>query len=115
MVEPGTPQQHPQRVQIYEEGANLVVENQQGDVLDVRPTHDTTTGELPPPATASRTETRPWSVAGMRRRVGDMYTTEMDKRKAKERAPRRHEPARAYQFGHTVCRYHPNSPLRSPL
>ncbi|KFH41440.1 Na(+)/H(+) antiporter-like protein [Hapsidospora chrysogenum ATCC 11550] len=108
MVAPGMrqqqpqPQQQPQGVQIYEEGANLVLENRQGEVLDVRPTRDTTARELPAPATASRTETRPWSVAGMRRRVSDMYTTEMDKRKAKGRTPRRHEPARAYQFGNTI-------------
>jgi Na(+)/H(+) antiporter len=118
-VEPGMqqpPSQQPsQRVQIYEEGANLVVENQQGDVLDVRPTRDTTSGELPPPATASRTETRPWSVAGMRRKVSNMYATEMDKRKAKERTPRRHEPARAYQFGNTVCLAVVRPPLWSCL
>ena len=99
---PSRPQSPPPRVQVYEEGNELVFENEQGDVLDVQPSLRASKEELPAPATAARAEVKPWTIGGLRRKVTDMYSTEVEKRKAKEKSARRHEPARAYQFGNTV-------------
>lgn len=101
----------PPHISIYEEGNELVFEDQDGEVLDVQestptPRHE---GELPKPATAvTRPDIKgdgsaqnPWSLGALRRQVSNVYTREMEKRKA--RAPHeRRGPARAYQFGNTV-------------
>jgi hypothetical protein len=96
----------PRQVELYEEGHDMVFEDQDGEVLDVQPVdrhedHDAGDGELPAPAT--QTQSRPWTLGNIRRNISTIYTTEMEKRKAKEASSRRHEPARAYQFGNTVC------------
>ncbi|CAM1510214.1 Fc.00g005490.m01.CDS01 [Cosmosporella sp. VM-42] len=95
----------PRRVEIYEEGNNMVFENEEGDVIDVQ--HESS-DELPPPTTVpgrgrSKSEVeRFWTLNGMRRKVTDMYTAEVEKRKEKGNTERKHEPARAYQFGNTI-------------
>lgn len=99
----------PPHISIYEEGHELVFEDQDGEVLDVQESTPTRReeGELPKPATAvTRPDTKgsssnPWSFGALRRQVSDVYSREMEKRKA--RAPHeRRGPARAYQFGNTV-------------
>ena len=98
----------PEHVEVYEEGHDMVFENDDGDVLDVQRSPSGADadaqaqgGELPAPAIA-KTQSQPWTFNGLRRKVTDMYSTEREKRKGKEAASRRHEPARAYQFGNTV-------------
>ncbi|KAF5017590.1 hypothetical protein F66182_10466 [Fusarium sp. NRRL 66182] len=93
----------PKSVNIYEEGDEMVFENKQGDVLDVEPApeshrHD----EDHVPITAVKPgHDKLWTVSGFRKRVGEVYHVEMEKRKDKGKE-RKHEPARAYQFGNTI-------------
>lgn len=101
----------PPHISIYEEGNELVFEDQDGEVLDVQesgrsPGHE---GELPKPATAMTkgdgnggASLNPWSLGGLRRQVSEVYTREMQKRKAHSSAHEKRGPARAYQFGNTV-------------
>lgn len=100
----------PNRVNIYEEGHHLVFEDQQGEVIDTvdldavpepdkdssEGTDDTKRPDPEPPGLDAN-----WSFGGIRRRFNDMYSMEMEKRKDKSKN-RRHEPARAYQFGNQV-------------
>ncbi|KAG6004373.1 hypothetical protein E4U21_001136 [Claviceps maximensis] len=43
-----------------------------------------------------------WGLGGLRRKVSEYYSSELEKRKDKAKSDRRHEPARAYQFGNTI-------------
>ncbi|KAK5994521.1 Na(+)/H(+) antiporter [Cladobotryum mycophilum] len=96
-------------IDVYEEGDQLVFENQDGDVLDMesRPKERETDEESPPPPAVGRARTKSisqlgWSLGDIKRKVTDMYSSEVEKRKEKDKATRRHEPARAYQFGNTI-------------
>ncbi|KAL4732316.1 Na+/H+ antiporter [Fusarium chlamydosporum] len=93
----------PKPVNVYEEGHEMVFENQEGDVLDVEPAPDShREDENHVPITAVKpTHDKLWTMAGFKKRVGDVYNFEMEKRKEKGQ-DRRHEPARAYQFGNTI-------------
>lgn len=96
-------------VNVYEEGHHLVFESQDGEVIDSvemdavpepekeneKPTAEPTTDTAAP-------EDGNWSFGGLRRRFTDMYSQEVEKRKDKTKSARRHEPARAYQFGNQV-------------
>lgn len=95
----------PKPVNIYEEGHEMVFENRQGEVLDVEPAPDSHKQDADHvPITAVKPgHDKLWTMAGFKKRVGDVYNFEMEKRKEKGQ-DRRHEPARAYQFGNTVSR-----------
>jgi sodium/hydrogen antiporter len=96
--------QTPPKVEVYQEGHNIIVENQDGDVLalDRTPSDD---DEQEPAMSAAR-ERRPsrvnWTFENIRKKIGDVYNQEVEKRKDRGKDERRHEPARAYQFGNTV-------------
>ncbi|KAK1241857.1 hypothetical protein MKX07_007680 [Trichoderma sp. CBMAI-0711] len=108
-------QSPPPHVNVYEEGEHLVIEDDEGDVLDARSTQ----GEveeggrkeevpkrpsLAPTGQKSKSEAEKfhWSVNNIRRKMTDVYSSELEKRKEKDKTSRRHEPARAYQFGNTI-------------
>ncbi|SPJ74436.1 related to Na+/H+ antiporter CNH1 [Fusarium torulosum] len=93
----------PKPVNIYEEGHELIFENKEGDVLDVEPAPDShREDENHVPITAVKpAHDKLWTMSGFKKRVGDVYNFEMEKRKDKG-TDRRHEPARAYQFGNTI-------------
>ncbi|KAF5655964.1 cpa1 family monovalent cation:h+ antiporter, partial [Fusarium heterosporum] len=93
----------PKPVDIYKEGHELVFENKEGDVLDVEPAPDSHREDVNHvPITAVKpTHDKLWTMSGFKKRVGDVYNFEMEKRKDKG-TDRRHEPARAYQFGNTI-------------
>ncbi|KAF5515830.1 Na(+)/H(+) antiporter [Colletotrichum siamense] len=104
--------QTPPKIQIYEEGDNLVVENEDGDVLTVERSSDRPAGAGSDPvhtdlaavaaAKSKQGEKFNWTLDSFKRKVEDVYTSEVEKRKEKSKADRRHEPARAFQFGNTV-------------
>lgn len=89
----------------------MVFENEDGDVLDVQPSPNASRAEMPRPNDApaplqrarSKSEGFAWTMDGFKKKMTDMYSSEVDKRKGKEVSTRRHEPARAFQFGNTVC------------
>lgn len=102
-----SPEEGRQHVEIYEEGDDMIFENEDGDVLDVQSSPQPPKEGLPLPVTASGKQADKgesgWTLGGIRKRVNDMYASEVEKRKDhKDKAERRHEPARAYQFGNTV-------------
>ena len=105
--EPQRPEQRP--ISIYEEGHEMVFEDDQGEVLDVQPSpsaqepQGSGDASLPLPATAlKRMESSPWTLNGIRERMSEKYSSEKQKRKGEETANRKHKPARAYQYGNTV-------------
>ncbi|RCI07534.1 hypothetical protein L249_1589 [Ophiocordyceps polyrhachis-furcata BCC 54312] len=110
----GEASQQPPRLNVYAEGDHLVVEDQDGDVLHVRsahpPSEDGTRQSSASPSGADDDSVagpssgqRPvWTLNGLRRKVNEVYTSELEKRKGKGKVQRRHEPARAYQFGNTI-------------
>ena len=99
-------------VDIYEEGDNLIFENKDGDVLDQqRSPHEPAETQARPKHGLLRTGSKtvegersasPWTMGGLRRKFSEVYNVEVEKRKTKDKTERRHEPARAYQFGNTV-------------
>ena len=95
-------------VQIYDEGGHLVIENQENDEVIVlkrtesrqREGISDAVREGAAEATAAAKGGSSWT--SFKRVCADAYSQEMQKRKAKSTADRKHEPARAYQFGNTV-------------
>ncbi|GJC81035.1 hypothetical protein ColLi_03873 [Colletotrichum liriopes] len=108
----------PSKIQIYEEGDNLVVENEDGDVLTVERSESRAeavaeaeahhripveTDMAAMAATKSKQgEKFNWTLDSFKRKVEDVYSSEVEKRKEKSKSDRRHEPARAFQFGNTI-------------
>ncbi|KAL7892188.1 alkali metal cation/H+ antiporter Nha1 C terminus domain-containing protein [Trichoderma sp. SZMC 28014] len=98
-------------INVYEEGEHLVFENDDGEVVDQRTVpHESGGGqqETSLRALAGRHHAKPeaepfhWTMSGIRRKMTDVYSSELEKRKEKDKSHRRHEPARAYQFGNTI-------------
>jgi type IV secretory pathway VirB9-like protein len=94
----------PRPVNIYDEGDNLVFESRDGEVIDVQPAPEEHKNEgLPTPVTVAKADAdKLWTISGFKKKMGEVYNVEMEKRKDKGKE-RKHEPARAYQFGNTVC------------
>jgi Na(+)/H(+) antiporter len=94
-------------VEVYDEGDNIVVENREGDVLSVEPTQpgESLAQQCKEFASELKSDTGPsgWTYDALRKRVMNWRDTELAKRKEKDRASRRGEPARAFRFGNTVC------------
>jgi Na(+)/H(+) antiporter len=93
----------PEAIEVYEEGDHVIVENEDGDVLAVESTDEdnarhaeTLKSKLESEASGGT------SWASIKKRIGDWRDVELQKRKEKEMSSRKHEPARAYQFGNTV-------------
>ncbi|KAK2589618.1 Na+/H+ antiporter [Conoideocrella luteorostrata] len=93
-------------VHVYDEGHQLVFENDDGDVIDIQPAPEV--GEKKPPKNHAEDKadvslpSSSWKLAGLRRKMSEYYSSELEKRKDKGKNDRRHEPARAYQFGNTI-------------
>lgn len=102
------PESEPE-VQIYDEGGNIVIENQDDDVIVLKRTDTRERDHVADAVREGVDEVTAVAKGGgsswssFKRVVGDAYSQEMQKRKAKNAADRKHEPARAYQFGNTVC------------
>ncbi|KAH6658113.1 alkali metal cation/H+ antiporter Nha1 C terminus-domain-containing protein [Truncatella angustata] len=96
-------------VEIYDEGDNIIIEDQDGQVLAVEPskTHHKT-GEVVHDMDelkeqAKQETSKPgWTYDGLKKQLGKWKDDEVQKRKGKTSHERRHEPARAYQFGNTI-------------
>lgn len=97
-------------VEIYDEGDHIVVEDQEGQVLAVEPqkTEHHEAGEVMHSIeglkeNAKHEISKPnWTYESLKKRLVDFRDEEVQKRKAKSSSDRKHEPARAYQFGNTV-------------
>ncbi len=104
------------KLNVYDEGDNIIVETEQGDVVAVEPTHsqrlpagideldlDKLKENLTPEGLSHEAGGSSWSYDAIKKRLGDWKNEEIQKRKDRQKDDRRHEPARAYQFGNTVC------------
>ncbi|KAK4154207.1 alkali metal cation/H+ antiporter Nha1 C terminus-domain-containing protein [Chaetomidium leptoderma] len=93
-------------VEVYDEGDNIIVENRDGDVLAVRPTHEGEDVADQAKALASKlkSETEPsgWKYDALKKRIMNWREGELAKRKGKEKPRTKGEPARAFQFGSTI-------------
>jgi Na(+)/H(+) antiporter len=98
--------QHNPDVEIYDEGNNIIVEDQDGQVLAVEPVDSPHSGrpDLGNLKDKAKNEMQKpgWTYDSLKKRLGEWRDDEVQKRKAKTGDERKHEPARAYQFGNTV-------------
>lgn len=100
------PPQPTPEVEVYDEGGHIIVENNEGDVVATVEASDEhrkdhhlqdLKSKLQKEAAGSQ-----WSYDALKKRIGHWRDEEMQKRKEKQSSDRRHEPARAYQFGNTI-------------
>ncbi|KIH87197.1 monovalent cation:H+ antiporter, CPA1 family [Sporothrix brasiliensis 5110] len=101
------------RLNVYDEGDNIIIETEQGEVVAVEPTHshslplegtdvEKLKESLTPEALKAEAGTSAWSYDAIKKKIGNWKNDEIQKRKEKQKDTRKHEPARAYQFGNTV-------------
>lgn len=95
-----------QPVEIYDEGDNIIIENRDGDVLSVQPVEggENVAGRAKDLASELKSEagTSGWTYETLKKRIMNWREGEVAKRKGKEKTVKG-EPARAFQFGSTVC------------
>lgn len=100
------PPQPTPEVEVYDEGGHIIVENNEGDVVaEVEaPDEHRQDHHLQDLKTKLQKEaaTSQWSYDALKKRIGHWRDEEMQKRKESKTSDRRHEPARAYQFGNTI-------------
>ncbi|KAJ4304245.1 Na+/H+ antiporter [Collariella sp. IMI 366227] len=95
-------------LEVYDEGDNIIVENRDGDVITVQPTHPPHQVELADQAKElacnlkSETDPSGWTYDALKKKVMNWREGELAKRKEREKTHRKGEPARAYQFGTTI-------------
>ncbi|KAL8371389.1 hypothetical protein RB595_001277 [Gaeumannomyces hyphopodioides] len=85
-------------LQIYSEGDHVIVENRDGEVIAV-------SEENKPGAPTSGIDSKiksVWTYDYVKKKFGDWRAEEMQKRSREKETQRKHEPARAYQFGNTI-------------
>lgn len=91
-------------IDIYDEGDHIIVEDQDGQVLAVEETGHRPAEEIHEVKEKAKAETQKpgWTYEGLKKTFGKWREEEAQKRKDKTKIERKHEPARAYQFGNTV-------------
>lgn len=91
-------------IDVYDEGDHIVVEDQDGQVLAVEETGQRPMHELHEMKEQAKAEIqRPgWTYDSLKKSIWKWRDEEAQKRKEKAKAERKHEPARAYQFGNTI-------------
>ncbi|KAI1630551.1 alkali metal cation/H+ antiporter Nha1 C terminus-domain-containing protein [Biscogniauxia mediterranea] len=92
-------------IDVYDEGDHIIIEDQDGQVLAVEEKKEHHT----PPDThklkekaKEETQKPGWTYESLKKSIGKWRVEEAQKRKEKTKADRKHEPARAYQFGNTI-------------
>ena len=101
------PSRPPSHIEVFEEGSHLIIEDQDGEVLSVTTTHDEEKNEqLGPAPSQQHQSTAPggfsWTYSGVKSIWERFLDDEKSKRKVKDKLERKHEPARAFQYGNTV-------------
>lgn len=100
------PEERDPEIEVYDEGDHIIVENQDGDVVAVeapeehRQEHHLE--DLKTKLHHEGTSNSRWNYDALKKRIGHWRDEEVQKRKEKQNSDRRHEPARAYQFGNTI-------------
>ncbi|KAI1212163.1 alkali metal cation/H+ antiporter Nha1 C terminus-domain-containing protein [Annulohypoxylon truncatum] len=96
-------QQH-EELEVYDEGDHIVIEDQEGQVLAVQETGQQPTKNLHEVKEKAKAEVQKpgWTYDSLKKSIGKWREEESQKRKEKTKTQRKHEPARAYQFGNTI-------------
>ncbi|CAJ2506881.1 Uu.00g080670.m01.CDS01 [Anthostomella pinea] len=99
--------EHQPELEVYDEGDHIVIEDEDGQVLAVEETEHQPHHHLPDAHELKEkalAETRKpgWTYDGLKKSIGKWRDEEAQKRKEKTTSDRKHEPARAYQFGNTI-------------
>jgi sodium/hydrogen antiporter len=93
-------------IEVYDEGDHIIVENRDGDVIAVEAPLEEEYKEHKVQDLKDKLDKEAgpshWTYDGLKKRLGHWRDEEMQKRKDKQMNERRHEPARAYQFGNTI-------------
>lgn len=101
-----TPDEPTPEIDVYDEGAHIIVENQEGDVVAVEApdSHgkEHHAADLKHKLHHEGAGKSAWNYSALKKRIGDWHEGEIQKRKEKKNSDRSHEPARAYQFGNTI-------------
>lgn len=93
------------QLEVYDEGDHIIVEDQDDRVLAVEKTgHQPTHHDVNQVKEKAKHETQKpgWTYDSLKKSIGKWRDEESQKRKDKGKIDRKHEPARAYQFGNTI-------------
>ncbi|KAK3399134.1 alkali metal cation/H+ antiporter Nha1 C terminus-domain-containing protein [Sordaria brevicollis] len=97
--------QKQQKLDYYDEGDHVIVEDHDGNVLAVEPPVGSGS-QNPVEALKEKLDSEAgpsgWSYDGLKKKIQNWREEEQAKRKDREKSTRRSEPARAYQFGTTI-------------
>ncbi|KAI1413634.1 alkali metal cation/H+ antiporter Nha1 C terminus-domain-containing protein [Hypoxylon sp. FL1857] len=101
--QPRRGEQHDE-LEVYDEGDHIVIEDEEGQVLAVEETGHQPIQDLHKVKEKAKAETQKpgWTYESLKKSIGKWREEEAQKRKDKTKAERKHEPARAYQFGNTI-------------
>ncbi|KAI1075438.1 alkali metal cation/H+ antiporter Nha1 C terminus-domain-containing protein [Whalleya microplaca] len=96
--------EHRPELDVYEEGDHVIVEDQDGQVLAVEelPHQEGPDPQKIKEQAKAETQKPGWTYDSLKKSLGKWRDEEAQKRKAKSKEERKHEPARAYQFGNTI-------------
>ncbi|KAI0480972.1 alkali metal cation/H+ antiporter Nha1 C terminus-domain-containing protein [Xylariaceae sp. FL0804] len=98
-------EQQQSEVEVYDEGDHIVIEDHDGQVLAVEETgqHHGLPDTHQLKEKAKEEVRKPnWTYDSLKKSIGKWREEEAEKRKEKPKTDRKHEPARAYQFGNTI-------------
>lgn len=99
-------ERHKPEMEVYDEGDHIIVENEQGDVVAIEAPgeehHQDHHKQNLKDTLQKEAGQSQWTYDGLKKRLGHWREEEVQKRKEKHTSGRRHEPARAYQFGNTI-------------
>ncbi|KAI3337205.1 alkali metal cation/H+ antiporter Nha1 C terminus-domain-containing protein [Xylariaceae sp. AK1471] len=109
-LEEPTPEEQPKdgqqpRYEVYDEGDNIVIEDQDGQVVAVEPLGDHQSlpnAEQLIEKTKEEIQKPGWKYDSLKKNFVRWRDEEVQKRKEKPKEERKHAPARAYQFGNTI-------------
>ncbi|KAI1453996.1 alkali metal cation/H+ antiporter Nha1 C terminus-domain-containing protein [Annulohypoxylon moriforme] len=96
--------QRHEELEVYDEGDHIVIEDQEGQVLAVQETGHQAPKNMHEVKEKAKAEVQKpgWTYDSLKKSIGKWREEEVQKRKEKSKTERRHEPARAYQFGNTI-------------
>ncbi|KAI8966315.1 alkali metal cation/H+ antiporter Nha1 C terminus-domain-containing protein [Daldinia sp. FL1419] len=101
--QPARGQRHDE-LEVFDEGDHIIIEDHDGQVLAVEETGPQPVQDLHKVKEKARAETQKpgWTYDSLKKSIGKWRDEEAQKRKDKAKIERKHEPARAYQFGNTI-------------
>ncbi|KAI0200657.1 alkali metal cation/H+ antiporter Nha1 C terminus-domain-containing protein [Astrocystis sublimbata] len=93
------------KLEVYDEGDHIVIENEDGEVVAVEPTqHQSALADTEKLKEKAKEEVQKpsWTYESLKKTVAKWRDDEVQKRKDKPKEERKHAPAWAYQFGNTI-------------